>query len=78
MWKYIINDFSLPRDLAKACDQRVIWLYYCELLNVSHHPTKFGGHRDSASGDLIVLVCHVILLDHVIKELCDFVVESHS
>ena len=28
---------------------------------VSHHPTRFGGHRHNRSGDIMVLVCHVIL-----------------
>ena len=34
---------------------------------VSLHPTKFGGHRHCDSGDIIVLVCHLILQDHMIK-----------
>ena len=29
---------------------------------------KFGGHRHCSSGDIMTLVCHVILLDRVIKE----------
>ena len=33
----------------------------CDLgRNVSYHPAKFGGHRHSDSGDMI-LVCRVIL-----------------
>ena len=35
---------------------------------VCHHPTKFGGHRHCDSGDIIVLVCHVILQDHKIMQ----------
>ena len=39
---------------------------------VSHHPTKFHGHRHCGSGDKMVLVCHVISQDHVIKGSFDF------
>ena len=35
---------------------------------VSHHLAKFGGQTDFSSGDIIVLVCHAILQDHVTKE----------
>ena len=41
-----------------------------EPFKLSHHPTKFGDHRHSSSGDMF-LVCHMILQDHVIKESCD-------
>ena len=37
--------------------------------NVSHHPTKFCSCRNCGSGDIKILVCHVILEDHVIKVL---------
>ena len=40
---------------------------------VSYQPVKFGGHRYSDSGDIMVFVCHVILQDHVIKKPCDFI-----
>ena len=33
---------------------------------VSHSPDKFGGHNHRGSGDIIVLVCHVIPQDQVI------------
>ena len=36
---------------------------------VSHQPAKFCGHGHCNSGDRIVLVCHVILQDQVIKGL---------
>ena len=39
---------------------------------VSHHPTKFGGHRHYGSGQVMVLVSFMILQDHLIKELHDF------
>ena len=38
-----------------------------ELFKVPHHPTKFNGHRHCGSGDIVVLVSHVISRDHVIN-----------
>ena len=38
----------------------------------AYHPVKFGGQKHSDGGDILVLVCHVILQDHVIKGLRDF------
>ena len=43
---------------------------------MSYHPTEFGGHRHSGSRDIMVFVCHVILQDHVIRVLCDFMFMS--
>ena len=40
-------------------------------LNVSHHPAKFGSHRDCGSEDVMDLVCHVVLQDRETKESCD-------
>ena len=37
--------------------------------NLNHHPTKFLGFRHCVSGDIMVLVCRVILEDHMIKVL---------
>ena len=37
--------------------------------NPSHHPTKFCGFRHCGSGNIMVLVCHVILENHLIKAL---------
>ena len=34
---------------------------------VSHHPAKFGDHGHCGSGDIMVLVCHVILQSHFTK-----------
>ena len=42
------------------------------------HPTTFGSHRDCGSTDKILLACHVILQDNVIKESCDFMGRSPS
>ena len=34
---------------------------------MSHHPAKLCGHRYCVSGDIIVLVDHVISQEHVTK-----------
>ena len=39
---------------------------------------KFSGHRHSGSEDIMILVCHVILQDHLIKSSCDFMDRSPS
>ena len=36
-------------------------------LKISHYPAKFGGHRQCGSRDVIVVVCHVISQDHLVK-----------
>ena len=41
-------------------------------------PAKFGGHGHCGSGDIMVLVCHEISRDHVIKESSDFIGGSPS
>ena len=38
-------------------------LYRQESFKVGFHPAKFGGHRHSDSGDIMLLVCHVISLN---------------
>ena len=43
---------------------------------VSYHPAKFGGHRYSGSGDIMVLVCHVTSQSEAIKDSCDFIDRS--
>ena len=45
---------------------------------IRYYPVKFGGHRHSDSRDKVVLVCHVILQDHVIKGSCDVMRRSPS
>ena len=40
---------------------------------MNYHPAKFCSHWHSDSEDIVVLVCLVILQDHVIKWSCDFV-----
>ena len=39
---------------------------------LSDHPAKIVDHKHCGSGDIIVLVSHVILQDHLIKAPCDF------
>ena len=43
---------------------------------VSHTPAKLGGHRHRDSGDIMVLVCHVILQNLAIKGFCNFMGSS--
>ena len=45
----------------------MILLYRQESIKVGYHPVKFRGHRHSDNGDIVVLVCHVISQDHMIK-----------
>ena len=39
---------------------------------VSHHLAKFSCHKDCGNVDIMISVCHVILQNHVIKSLYDF------
>ena len=59
------NVFSLSRDLARARDYKVMGLSGWKFHKVSHQLTKFGDYRQGGSGDIMVLVCHVILHNHV-------------
>ena len=43
---------------------------------MSYHPAKFGGHKHSGSRYIMVLVCHVISEDQVIKGSCNFMGEG--
>ena len=45
---------------------------------VSHDATKFGGHRYCHIGDIMLLVCHVILQDHMIEGLSNFMGKTPS
>ena len=44
-----------------------MWLHGLEHLKVCHHPTKCGGHRQCGSEDIVLLVCHKIPQDQVMK-----------
>ena len=56
-------------DLGRHYDQKVMSLDGQKPPNVNHHPTNFYGFRHCGDGDIMILVCHVILEDHVIKGL---------
>ena len=43
-----------------------------------HHSTKSDDHMYCDSGDIIVLVCHEISQDYVIKGSCNFIGSSPS
>ena len=45
---------------------------------VYNHPVKFGDHRYSGSRDIIFLVCHITLKNHVIKGSFDYIGRSTS
>ena len=45
---------------------------------VSHHLAKINSHRHCDSEDLMVLVCHMILQNNVIKMLCEVIGGSSS
>ena len=65
------NVINLPHDLRRPRDWRIMQLYELELLIAVPQPATFRSHRDCGSWDTI-LVCHLILWDHVNKESCDF------
>ena len=62
------NIFCLSRDFTRYRDQKIMWLYGYDPLNISHRPDKFGGYRQCVSGDIKFLTCHMILQDHVTQE----------
>ena len=77
--RYLIyNYISLSRDLTRLGDYTVMWLYGQKLLKVSHHPATFLGHKHCGSGDIMVLVCHVISQDRMTKRWSNIMGESTS
>ena len=77
---YVINEscglkegrikwFILPRDLGRTLDKTVMWHYEWKQVIVSQNLAKISGHRHCGSGYILVLVCHVIVQDHMIKRL---------
>ena len=62
---------SVDNIIKESC---VLWV---RTPQDSHDPTKFGDHRYCDSGDML-LVCHVIEQDYVIKESCEFMSERNS
>ena len=53
-----------------------LWKY--ESLTVTHYPAKFGVDRHCVSGDIMGLVCPVILPEYVNASSYDFMCESLS
>ena len=57
-WRY--NNFSLPLDLVRPRNEKVMWFYGLESFLVSHHSFivshKFGDHRHCGNGDTMLLV----------------------
>ena len=49
-------------------DQKFMWRdqKFMKPTKVSYHLATFGGYRRCGSGDIMILVCHMILLDHVL------------
>ena len=45
---------------------------------MGYHSVKFGGQRRSGRGNIVGFVCRMILKDHMIKRLNDFMVRSSS
>ena len=45
---------------------------------VSYNSVKFGCHKHSGGRNIMLLVCHVVSIDRVIKEPCDFIDGSPS
>ena len=48
-----------------------------ELLTVFHHPAKFGGHWHYGRGDVIILICHLILQYHLSEDHVTLSVEAN-
>ena len=44
----------------------------------SHQLAKFVGHRHCGSGNIMILGCHVILQDHVMKSQVTLWPEAHQ
>ena len=56
----------------------VMQLYRKKLLRGSHHQNKFCGHRHCESGNIIILVCHVILQDYLTQTFSNIMGSSPS
>ena len=52
--------------------------FMCEPVNSSEHPAKLSSHGLCGSGDILVLVCHMIVQDYLIKKLFDVMVWNPS
>ena len=47
--------------ITRQRDKRVLSLYEQEPIQLGYHPAKFDGKRHPGSGDIMLLVYHVIL-----------------
>ena len=71
--KYHIKPLGMTKTQAFRQDfhRYDLFLYPWRLIKhfsgTSHHLAKLGGHSHRCSGDILVLVCHVFLQDHVTK-----------
>ena len=45
----------------------ILFLMSFDNIKLHHHPSKLGGHRHCGCGGIMVLVCHMIFHDHVIR-----------
>ena len=63
---YVILQYHVSKGVSRSC------------LNVSQHPTMFGGHKNCGNASIMVLVCHLSSQDHVTKGSCDFMKGSLS
>ena len=43
-----------------------------ELCAVYPHPDKFGDHRHSESGDIMILIFHMTLRDHILGNMAQY------
>ena len=78
LWQWRYNGYSFSRDLARPCGRRVEQHYGQKPVMTKHELARFGGHRHCDSGDIMILVCRVILQDNVIKRSYDFIGRSLS
>ena len=62
---------------ARPRHQRIWWLHGRELLIVYPHAAKIDSHRYCING-YIILVCNLILQDHMFIQSCDFMGRSHT
>ena len=65
--------FKLSHDLTWPFVQRSVWLNGWKFLLVSHHLTKFTGHRSCGSSDTLTKIFYVTLQGHMIKGSGDFI-----
>ena len=72
------SGFILPHNLARPCYQRAMRLYWLKPIRKSYHPGRFGGNKHCGSGYKMILVCNMILQDHLIRGLCEYTGRSPS